>query len=197
MFGVMSLAGYHATNIILSARTGGRKTALLAGVGFGLLALGGLLLVFDPCIKHIFTASFTSLAMGCCYLFYSLCYYFADVRMCRKGYSLLLLFGRHSLAAYLLNGCFALPLKAVAWRVLCNGKLAGRGGDVTQGLLRFLPPDVAKLALAIGMAAALCLALWIWAGWKRRGQTAPQPPKKPQPPIPVYAYRQMGKDLHI
>ena len=50
------------------------------------------------------------------------------------------------------------------------------------------------IALAV---CALCFVLWLWAGWKRRGQVAQQPPKKPQPPIPVYAYRQMGKDIHV
>lgn len=172
MFGAMALAGYHATEIILAPATGMQKTARLAAVGLGLLALGGLLLTFDPCVKHIFTASFTALAMGCNFIFFAVCYYCADVRGVRRGQSLVLLFGRHSLLAYLLGSVLSAPVRSLTRRFLCDGQ-----GDFSHGLMRFVSEPVATLIMTVCSAAILCFTLWAWHEWQlRTSRRNTQPP---------------------
>lgn len=164
MFGVMALAGFEATTIILSSRSGMRKTALLALVGVALLALGGIfVLLGDPCVKHIFTVSFTALAMGCAYLCFALCYWFADVRKFRRGYSLILLFGRYSLMAYLMNGIFCEWLRGFVRIFLCNGQ-----ADFAQGFARFLSEPVAALVCEVLLAVVLCTLLRLRANFAAR-----------------------------
>jgi len=114
MFAVMGIAGALATDVLKSAREPLAKARTLALAGVGLLALGFVLLTFDPCVKHIFTASFTSLVLGVCHLLYAFCYWLADIRKVRRGTALLTLFGRHSLLAYMLGGCLVAPLAAFA-----------------------------------------------------------------------------------
>ena len=164
MFGVMALAGYHATEIVLSERTGLQKTGLLASVGLGLLALGAVLLTFDPCVKHIFTASFTSFAMGCSFLFYAGCYYIADVKMWRRGYEIILLFGRFSLMAYLLADVFYGPIGHLARVFLSNGRF-----DLVHGFVRFFSEGVANLLIVLASSVILCGLLALRSEWQRRG----------------------------
>ena len=169
MFGVMSLAGCLATEIVLGDRPGPRKAGLLAAVGAGLLALGGALLPFDPCVKHIFTASFTALAMGCSYLLFAACYLFADVWNVRRGYSLILLYGRRSLMAYLLGGVFS----GVASSLVATFYTAGQERRYGLGLARFLPPDVAPVVWCLLTAVAVTVLLHLretWGRGQKKGQ---------------------------
>ena len=88
---------------IRSELKGWTKVTRLALIGVGLLILGAILNTFDPCVKHIFTASFTSYVMGVCFLLYGLCYALFDVLKIAKGTKLMTLFGRNSLLAYMLH----------------------------------------------------------------------------------------------
>ena len=66
MYGVMTLCGFEATEILRSDRPAPRRALTVAGIGAALL-VGGLALewIGIPCVKHIFSTSFTAQAMGC------------------------------------------------------------------------------------------------------------------------------------
>ncbi len=154
MFAVMGLAGCHATEILLSDRAPLARVRRLAAVGVGLLALGGALATFDPVVKKIYTASFTSLAMGVCFLLYALAYWLGDIVGWRRGTGLLILFGRHSLFAYMLSGAFAVLPKSLAFLLLCGPKMRYPGG-----LSRFFSEPLFWFVFQLVFAAALSLAL--------------------------------------
>ena len=103
MFGTMAICGALATMVLRSELKGWTKVTRLALIGVGLLILGAILNTFDPCVKHIFTVSFTSYVMGVCFLLYGLCYALFDVLKIAKGTKLMTLFGRNSLLAYMLH----------------------------------------------------------------------------------------------
>lgn len=177
MFGVVSLAGYEATTIVLSDRTGLRKAGLLAATGAGLLALGFALLTFDPSVKHIMTASFTVLSSGVSFLLFALCYFIADVRGIRKGYSFILLFGRHSLFAYMMSGFFGFALVALFRKAFSNCGWDPFDGDGiiwsdARGLARFFSAETVTLLTIIGKSALICVAVWFWEEWNKRGRDA-------------------------
>ena len=157
MFGAMALAGWHATGILRSALSARGKFLALVGVGAGLLALGGILSTFDPVVKHIFTASFTALAMGVSYLLYAAFYAVADLAGWRRGSFILDLFGRHSLLAYMYSSFFYASTKAFVAVFLCN-----RGREWTTGVCRALPKSVFDLIFQLAISAVFCWVLWQW-----------------------------------
>jgi len=157
MFGVMGLAGWHATTVLIGAAAKRTKLLTLVGVGVGLLALGFALSTFDPIVKHIFTASFTSLAMGTAFLLYALFYGLFDMLGWRRGTGLLNLFGRHSLFAYLFGTFFGAATRSLLAVVLCNHD------KYPNGLSRFFgSAPVFDLVFTVCYCAALCGALYVW-----------------------------------
>lgn len=159
MFGFMALAGAETTEIIRRSGTVSGKFLRLGALGGGLIALGGLFALFDPIIKHIFTASFTFLAMGLSVLLYALFFYLFDVRGWQRGTAIFALFGRHSLLAYML---IESSLRGILWTaaLVCLG---GPYRALDGGLLRFLDARPAKeLALSLVLSLLLCLVLWFW-----------------------------------
>lgn len=161
MFAAMGLAGCNATAILLSSLSKRRKAMMTALAGAGLLVLGAALSTFDPVVKHIFTASFTSYAMGVSFLLYALFYYLFDVLEIRKGTWLLGLFGRHSLFAYVASGLFG----KVFWFI---GILLLTGGSkgYSNGLSRFVSPEVYGFIFALVRAALLVAAIKMWDEYK-------------------------------
>lgn len=160
MFGFMTLCGYHATNVIRSGKG--------AWVKVGGLAVGGVVLLFAglvvelcgiPCIKHIFTFSFTLQAMGWCVLLLDALYLLIDVLGFCRGWWLALLFGQTSLAAYLLGDIFADIPKCAANLFSC-----GIARHCTIGLQPVLTGVVAFILVAC--------ALYVWRGFKRRVRSA-------------------------
>ena len=160
MFGVMGLAGYHATKILLQQKWSKTKKAnVQLFVGLALVGLGFALMTFDPCIKHIFTASFTSFAMGVSFILYSMCYTLFDIGNHRLGMSGIILFGRNSLLAYMLaETCFRTLLEVVPNAVL-------------PGLRRFLTDGQHAVLFVLLQSASLVLALYVW-DWYKRGKSA-------------------------
>jgi len=150
MFGVMTLCGMNATQILRSARTPWRKAGLLAALGVSLVA-GGLLLELlgVPCIKHIFTVSFTAQAMGVSVLLLAALYVINDIWKFRRGWGLVLLFGQNALAAYVIGEVFRKVTMGASQAVV--GGLATRVGK---------PWDA--VVLQIGLAVLLTLALALW-----------------------------------
>ena len=169
MFGAMGLAGYHATTILLHETWDQkRKASVMMITGLALVGLGFALTTFDPCVKHIFTASFTSIAMGVSFVLYSICYTIFDIRRLRFGAGPIMLFGRNSLVAYLLvESCFKLALMSVPAVVLPGVKLVadGGGGYVFEGADRF------GLLPVVLQCVALVFALYVW-DWYKRGKSA-------------------------
>lgn len=160
MFGVMGLSGYFATQILLNEQWDQkRKANVQMIVGIALVALGLAIMPFDPCIKHIFTASFTSVAMGICFILFSLCYWLFDIRKFRFCTGLLLLFGRRSLIAYMLaETCFVAVIE-----VLPNIVMPGLENKLNAG-------HYGLLFLALKLASII-FVVHVW-DWYKRGQAA-------------------------
>ena len=112
MFAAMGLAGMCATEILKDdALSPSRRASRLGVVGAALLALGWLLVPVIPPIKHIYTLSFTAQAMGWSMLALAALAALLDIRLADsaatgKAISVLLLFGRNSLLAYLCEEVF-------------------------------------------------------------------------------------------
>ena len=112
MFAAMGLCGMCATEMLRDdALAPSRRAARLAAAGAALLALGWALVPVVPPIKHIYTLSFTAQAMGWSMLALAALYALFDIRFAGSAaagrtVSLLVLFGRASLAAYLCKTVF-------------------------------------------------------------------------------------------
>ena len=155
MFGFMSLCGYHATNVIRSGKGAWTKVGGLAGGGIALLAVG---LVAEacgiPCIKHVFTFSFTLQAMGWCVLLLDSLYLLIDVLGFRRGWWLALLFGQASLAAYLVGDIFVNIPKCAANLFTC-------------GIIRHCTIGLQPVVTGIVAFALVTYALYVWRGFRR------------------------------
>ena len=107
MFAAMGLSGMCATEILKDdALSPSRRATRLAVVGAALLAVGWALVPVIPPIKHIYTLSFTAQAMGWSMLALAALYALLDIRLAGsaaagRAISLLVLFGRTSLLAYM------------------------------------------------------------------------------------------------
>ena len=157
MYGAMTLCGFEATEILRSDRPAVRRAATVAGLGAALL-LGGLALEWlgIPCVKHVFTASFTAQAMGWCLGFYALLFTLTDILRVRRGWWLVTLFGETALAAYMLGEVFP-------------GVLYRAAELFTVGILpRF--PESRGFILATVASATLTFALWVWRRARRASE---------------------------
>ena len=166
MFAFMGLAGYHATAILQTAWKPWRRAGVMAGVGLALLGVGFVLLACgDPCIKHIFTASFTFLAMGVSFLLYALSYVLFDILGWRRGTGLVNLFGRHSLWAYMFRDtCLGAPFWTAATLLL-----GGTEKKFGFGLSRFFSSkDAYNFCHLLVIIVLVILSMKAWDAWKRR-----------------------------
>ena len=164
IFGFMGLAGAFATELVKGGLTPYRKAGALAGVGAGLLALGGVFATFDPVIKHIFTASFTFLAMGVSFLLYALFYWIFDILGVRRGTGLLALFGRHSLLAYM---CIETTCRGILWTATAV-VLCGTDRKFGHGITRFFSGPVAGVVMDVTIVTLLCFVLFYWDKWQKQ-----------------------------
>ena len=166
MFAFMGLAGYHATTILQTAWKPWRRAGVMAGVGLALLGVGFVLLACgDPCIKHIFTASFTFLAMGVSFLLYALSYVLFDILGWRRGTGLVNLFGRHSLWAYMFRDtCLGAPFWTAATLLL-----GGTEKKFGFGLSRFFSSkDAYEFCHLLVVIPLVILSMKAWDVWKRK-----------------------------
>ena len=120
MFAAMTLAGYHATEILRGAGEKWPTAARLFAYGGALEAVGWVASIWIPVIKPIYTLSFTAQAMGWCVIALALLYVLSDILMFRKGMWLVILFGQCSLTAYLVGGFFR-PVLAKLAEILTQG----------------------------------------------------------------------------
>ena len=149
MFAAMTFAGYHATKILQSARSGWAKSRALLAYGVSLLAVGLVSEIWVPCIKQIFTFSSAAQAMGWCVLALDTLYVLTDVWKLRRGLSLVLLFGQMALTAYFVSHFFPPVLTAFAHLV----------GD---GVLSHLPTSSREFGIRALSVLAMVLAMVAW-----------------------------------
>ena len=112
MFGAMTLCGAQCAEILRGKAAGRRKALVLALLGVVLLGAGMALEPVVPCIKHIYTVSFTCQAMGWCVLALCLLYVLTDVLECLRGWWLFTLYGQCALTAYMAMQFFRPSLEA-------------------------------------------------------------------------------------
>ena len=155
MFGVMALCGMHSTLVLQSSRTPWRKAAILAGFGAALL-VGGLVLEWAgvPCIKHIYTVSFTGQAMGVSVLLLAALYVVNDIWKFRRGWWIVTLYGQCALAAYVLGETFRVIPDAASKAIF--GGLWKRIGEPWGGIV-----------IQLGLAAVLTFALAVWREYRK------------------------------
>ena len=150
MFGAMTLCGMESTRILQSVRSAWRKAGLLTVLGAGLWAAGLLLKFFGvPCIKQIFTVSFTAQAMGASVLLLVALYVVTDIWKFRRGWWIVMLYGQSALAAYVL-GIILRPIPTAAAQKVFGGLAARIGGSW------------GPVVLQVGFAIALTFFLWLW-----------------------------------
>ena len=114
MFAAMTLAGFHATEILRGDGEKRQKAMRLFAYGAALEAVGWAVSPWIPVIKPIFTLSFTAQAMGYCVLALAALYVLTDILMLRKGLGVVVLFGQCALTAYLAGGFFRPVLTKLA-----------------------------------------------------------------------------------
>ncbi len=113
MFGAMTICGMLATDILRADWAPAKRAGILFAYGGGLLALGFAVEPWVPCIKHIFTLSFTAQAMGYSVIALAVLYVLTDILRMRRGTGVLLLYGQFALTAYMVSHFFRPAVKGV------------------------------------------------------------------------------------
>lgn len=141
MFAVMTLAGFHATEILRGEGSRPSRAARLFGYGVALEVVGWAVSPWIPVIKPIFTLSFTAQAMGWCVMSLALLYVLTDILMLRRGLGVVVLFGQCALTAYLVGGFFRPVLTSLA-------EILTQGLPHAFGLKESMPVVVAAVVAA-------------------------------------------------
>ena len=147
MFMVMTLCGFHATEILKSGLEKRQKAWALVAYGGGMLAIGWILSIWIPVIKPIYTISFTLQAMGWCTLALAVLYALTDIFMFRRGMGLVILFGQFALTAYLISH---MPFSPALSRL---------AETLSQGLPRLFGQTAQPFLLQVVTALCLIFAL--------------------------------------
>ena len=155
MFGVMTLCGYFATEILRTAWTQSRKAQALFAYAAGLLALGFGTSPWIPVIKPVFTFSFTALAMGWSVLALAVLYVVCDIWEYRRGWGPVLFFGQLALTAYFVSHFFRPVLQAL-------GKL------LAQGILPHFAKGTQDFLLEILTVAGTIGVMYAWRKLKEK-----------------------------
>ena len=146
MFGAMTLCGAQCAEILRGKMSNGRKATALFALGGALLGAGWALTLAVPCIKHIYTVSFSCQAMGWSVLALAVLYVLTDVLSLRRGWWLATLYGQCALTAYMATHFFRPALDA------CTK-------TITQGFPRFVDKPYLPLANALVSSVLLTIVL--------------------------------------
>lgn len=111
MFGALTLFGMNATEVLRSAAAPWKKAGRLAALGAGLVVISLVLSPAVPCVKRIWTATFTFWASGWSCLLLAGCYVLTDIWKLRRGTGIVLLYGQFALLAYVAESYFHAPLE--------------------------------------------------------------------------------------
>ena len=156
MFAVMTLCGFHATEILKSGLGKWQKSGALAIYGGGMEIAGWVLAIWVPVIKPIYTVSFTLQAMGWCTLALALLYVITDIWQMRKGMGLIILYGQFALTAYLVSHTPFAPA------------LQGLAKSLSQGFPMIFGPTPQPFLVQVTMAICLTFALLVRRAVKAR-----------------------------
>ena len=97
-----------------SARTGNAKAVGMALAGTILIALGRIWHLWFPINKKLWTSSFVLFTAGIALVCLALCYWLADVKQFRRGWTKpILVFGRNAIAAYIFSEVLAASSYAI------------------------------------------------------------------------------------
>ncbi len=146
MFAAMTLAGYHATEILRGEGEKRTKAIRLFVYGGVLEAVGWAVSPWIPVIKPIYTLSFTAQAMGWCVIALAVLYVLTDMLMLRKGLGVVVLFGQCALTAYLVGGFFRSVLVRLA-------------EILTQGIPHVFGCEKATMSIIVACVVAVEIAL--------------------------------------
>ena len=158
MFGAMTLCDAQCAEILRGKGPNGRKATALLLIGGSLLGAGFALELAVPCIKHIFTVSFTCQAMGWCVLALDVLYVLTDVFGLRFGWWFVTLYGQCALTAYMATHFFRPSLEA------CTK-------SITKGFPRFI--DKAYMPLAEALVTVIVLTIVLVIRRRLRGAKKP------------------------
>ena len=160
MFGAMTLCGAQCAEILRGKWASGRKATALLLIGALLLGAGFALELVEPCIKHIYTVSFTCQAMGWSILALDLLYVLTDILPCRRGWWFVTLYGQCALTAYMATHFFRPSLEA------CTK-------SITKGFPRFI--DKAYMPLAEALVTVVILTIVLVIRRRLRGVQTVEP----------------------
>ena len=146
MFAAMTLAGYHATEILRGDGAKKAKAIRLFAYGGVLEVVGWAVSPWIPVIKPIYTLSFTAQAMGWCVIAFAALYVVSDILMIRRGTGVVILFGQCALTAYLAGGFFRPVLVKLS-------------DIMTQGLPHMFGINGAAMKLVTAFVVAVEIAL--------------------------------------
>lgn len=135
----------------------GRKCLGMAGAGVTCIVLGELWNPWFPINKNLWTSSYVLFAAGVSLLVFALCYWAADIRGWKTGWTYFwLVFGTNAISAYVLSELLASALSAT--------KLSAKatlGGQIYTGLFqRVHPPGVGALLYALAFVIVCWLVMW-------------------------------------
>lgn len=135
----------------------GRKCLGMAGAGVTCILLGELWNPWFPINKNLWTSSYVLFAAGVSLLVFALCYWAADIRGWKTGWTYFwLVFGTNAISAYVLSELLASALSAT--------KLSAKatlGGEIYTGLFqRVHPPGVGALLYALAFVIVCWLVMW-------------------------------------
>lgn len=155
MFAAMTMTGFHAAEILRSGLTPKKKSIALFVFGCALLVFGLLAEIWIPCIKHVYSLSFTAQAMGWSVLALVLLYVVTDVLRFRRGMSIFLLYGQCALSAYLISHLFGADVS------YDPGAITKMSESILRAAVEYLGND-SKVIVQVGVSVLLTAAIAIW-----------------------------------
>ena len=143
------------------------KVKALSAFGVACLVVGGVLSIWIPPIRYIYTASFVFLTQGAALLLLAALYALTDIANVRRGTGLIMLFGQCSLAAWMLIQFFGKSLTVAAERFVVGvPELIGT-------------KDYQLFFVGIARMVILVTLVWMWRRYRRGSSTlTPQPLNK-------------------
>ena len=157
MFAVMAFAGYHAAQILRSSRNQWHKVMMLLAYAAVLLLVGFVSEIWIPCIKHIFTLSFTAQAMGWCVLALCVLFVMTDIWKFRQGAIVFLFFGQMALVAYFTSNFFKPVLDSFSHCVI-------------DGVVGWLPDSAGPFVICLSSIIGMVLVMFSWRKCRRKSE---------------------------
>ena len=131
------------------------KVKTLSAAGAACVAVGGVLSIWVPPIRYIYTVSFVFLTQGLALLLLAALYALTDIANVRRGTGLFILFGQCSLAAWMLINFFGKSLTAAAERFVVGvPELIGT-------------KDYQLFFVGLARTAILITLVWMWRRYRR------------------------------